>query len=62
MSFFRGYVRLHFHTFWGVWCLSLLQLQEYRYNNARKCEISNEILHTCGARKGRSLQKSEGVC
>jgi len=28
MPFFRGNVRLHFHTFCCVWCLSLLQLQE----------------------------------
>src|SRR6218665_3606652 len=31
----------------------------YRYNNARKCDISHEILHTCGVWEGLGLQKEK---
>ena len=34
----------------------------YRHNNAQKCDIFNETLHTRGVREGLGPQKGEGVC
>jgi len=51
---------LHFHTFCCIWCLGLLQI--FRYDNARKCDISNEIMHECEVREGLGLQNGQGVC
>jgi len=53
-----GYIFIPFY----VPCASVYC--SYRYNNTRKCDISNEILHTCicGVWEGLSLQKRGGVC